>query len=140
MRNETTVDVSASREAVWKVLVDVEVLPELTASMSSVQKLDPGPLRVGMRVRIRQPKLPTTVWTVTEVAENERFAWVAKGPGLRTTGVHEVLTVDGTTRLHLAIEQAGPLAGLVGRLIGNLTDRYIALEAAGIKRRAEESG
>lgn len=139
MRNETTVDVGASREAVWRVLMDVESWPQLTPSMSAVEKLDPGPLRVGTRVRIRQPRLPPAVWTVTEMVENERFVWTAKGPGLRTTAGHDVLTTGGTTTLRLAVEQSGPLGGVAGRLAKNLTDRYIALEAAGIKRRAEES-
>lgn len=140
MRNETTLGVAASREAVWKVLIDVESWPDLTPSMSSVRKLDAGPLRVGTRVRIRQPKLPPAVWTVTELAEPERFVWTARGPGFRTTASHEIVAEEGSTLLRLAVEQSGPLAGVVSRLGRSLTDRYIALEAAGVKRRAEEEG
>ena len=138
--NETTVTIDAPREVVWQVVKDVEAWPKLTESMTSVERLDGGPLRVGMRVRVHQPKLPPATWKVTELVENERFIWTARGPGFRTTAYHEVTPLDGgRTQLRLAVEQSGPLAGLVGRLGKDLTDRYIALEAAGMKRRAEET-
>jgi carbon monoxide dehydrogenase subunit G len=136
-RNEVTVSVRAPREVLWAALKNVESMPDLTSSMTSVEKLEEGPLRVGMRVRIRQPKLPPAVWTVTEVVENERFVWTAKGLGFRSTAFHEVIADGESSKLRLAVEQSGPLAGLVGRLWNDLTDRYIALEAAGIKSRAE---
>jgi hypothetical protein len=77
---------------------------------------------------------------VTELVAQERFVWQARGPGLRTAGIHEISPVDGgRTRLRLVLEQSGPLGGVVGRMGSKLTDRYIAMEAAGIKRRAEET-
>ena len=140
MEDETTVTIAASPEAVWAVLTDVESMPELTESMTSVEKLDPGPLRVGTRVRIRQPKFPPAVWTVTEYVDNQRFVWEATGPGVRTTGTHEVAPADGGSRLRLHIDQAGPVGSLIGWVYRGLTRRYIGMEAAGIKRRAEEAG
>jgi ligand-binding SRPBCC domain-containing protein len=137
--NETTATIDAAPEVVWSILVDVESWPSLTESMTSVERLDAGPLQVGSKVRIRQPKLPPATWNVTEVVDTERFVWTARGPGFRSTAYHEITAVDGgKTQLRLAVEQAGPLAGLVGGLGKDLTDRYIALEAAGVKRRAEE--
>lgn len=138
MQFETSVGVAAPREVVWAVLADVESMPELTESVSSVRKLDPGPLRVGMRVRIHQPRLPPATWTVTEVVEGERFVWRARGLGFHTVGFHEVSSDGDASRVRLVLEQAGPLGGLVGRLSRGLTERYIGLEAAGVKRRAEE--
>jgi hypothetical protein len=138
--NETTVTIDAAPEAVWPILVDVESWPSLTESMTSVERLDAGPLRVGSKVRITQPKLPPATWKVTEIVEYERFVWTARGPGFRSTAYHEITAVvGGKTQLRLAVEQAGPLAALVGRLGKDLTDRYIALESAGIKRRAERN-
>jgi uncharacterized membrane protein len=139
-RNETSVTIDAPPERVWPVLMDVESWPEVTKSMTKVEKLDEGPLREGMRVRIHQPKLPAATWTVTELVAQARFVWRSRGPGFRTAGIHEISPVDGgRTRLLLALEQSGPLGGVVGRLGSKLTDRYIAMEAAGIKRRAEET-
>jgi hypothetical protein len=139
MRNETTVPVDATPEELWSVLVDVESWPELTESMTAVTKVDPGPLHVRSRVRITQPRLPKAEWTVTELVEPERFTWVASGPGYRSTATHEVLTGPGGTRLRLAVEQTGPLGVLLGRVLTRMVDRYIGLEAAGLKRRAEQA-
>lgn len=138
MHNQTTVTVAAPCERVWDVMTDVERWPEITESVRSVEKLDPGPLRVGSRVRIRQPSLPTAEWTVTELVDFTRFTWVAKGPGVRSTATHEVTSAGhDVTNLSLSIDQAGPLGSLIGRFYRGVTDRYIALEAAGMKRRAE---
>jgi hypothetical protein len=108
--------------------------------MTSVKRLEGGPLQVGSRVRIHQPKLTPATWTVTELVPGDRFVWTARGPGFLSTAHHELtLAGDGQTRLRLAVEQAGALGGLVGRFGGAMTDRYIALEAAGIKRRTEDA-
>ena len=90
MRNETTVDVDAPAEVLWAVVKDVESWPKLTESMTFVERLDGGPLREGMRVKVNQPKLPPATWKVTELVENERFVWRARGPGFTTTASHEV--------------------------------------------------
>lgn len=138
--NETSVTIDAPPEEVWPVLMEVESWPQYTESMTKVEKLEDGPLRQGMRVRIHQPKLPAATWTVTELVAQERFVWQARGPGFRTAGLHEISPLDGgRTRLRLVLEQSGPLGGVVGRMGSKLTDRYIAMEAAGIKRRAEEA-
>ncbi|MFI5210450.1 MAG: hypothetical protein ACHQ2E_08400 [Gemmatimonadales bacterium] len=45
--------------------------------------------------------------------------------------------LPGGTRATLAIEITGVLGPLLARLTGKQTDRYIALEAAGLRRRSE---
>lgn len=138
MRNETTVTVSAPCDKVWDVMTDVECWPDLTTSVTAVHKLDPGPLRVGSRVRIRQPRLPPAEWVVTELVERSRFTWESTAPGVHSTAVHQVASAgSGTSQLHLSIDQEGALGGLVSRLYRGMTERYINLEANGIKRRAE---
>ena len=61
---ETSVDIAAPADVVWQTLTDVERWPTWTSSMSRVTPLDPGPLAIGHRVKIKQPSLPTAVWTV----------------------------------------------------------------------------
>jgi hypothetical protein len=56
---------------VFAVLHDVERWPEWT--MTAVKKMDDGPLVVGSKVRVRQPKLLPAVWLVTELDENRAF-------------------------------------------------------------------
>lgn len=64
MERSTTVDVAAPADVVWEVLVDVERWPEWTDSVTSVQALDDGPLTVGSRVEVAQPKIPLGTYTV----------------------------------------------------------------------------
>jgi len=137
MHFENVVTIAAPAETAWRVLTDIESWPDMTPSITSVERVDPGPLRVGSRVRIKQPKLPVTVWTVTEYVEGQRFVWEAKSPGARTRAVHSVLDTLGSTTLRLEIDQAGPLGGVVGVLAGGMTRRYIDWEAQGVRQRAE---
>lgn len=129
--------VDAPAETVWKLVADVEGWPDLTESITSVELAEPGPLRVGSRAHIRQPKLPPATWTVTELVDGERFTWVSRGPGVLTTAHHVVTARGDGAELLLALEQAGPLGAVFGRLYAGLTRRYLDLEANGTKRRAE---
>ncbi len=62
MRFEASIEVSAPAEQVFATYADVERWPTWTSSVTSVELLDPGPLRVDSRARIRQPRLPVAVW------------------------------------------------------------------------------
>ena len=138
MRCESAVTLDAPAQRVWEVFSDVERWPEWTESVTSVERLDAGPLRIGSRTRIKQPRLPVAVWEVTELVEGEYFTWVSTGPGVRTTGGHRVETTSaGTVVATSTVDQEGPLGPLFGRLLKKLTDRYLAIEGAGLKARSE---
>ena len=133
-----TVDVAASPEAIWAVLIDVERWPEWTASVRRARRLDVGPFVVGSRARLEQPKLPPAVWRVTELVAPHSFIWVSGAPGLTTEAVHRLdLNERGGTTVTLGISQRGPLGRLMAGFIGGLTERYVNMEAEGLKRRAE---
>lgn len=138
---EASIEVQAAPEQVVAVYWDVERWPEWTAGVTEVERLDDGPLAVGTRTRIRQPRLPVAVWTVTELEPGRSFTWIARGPGLITTATH-VVTPDGSGGSHVVatLEQGGPLGGLVGRLSKGLTERYLDLELNGLKARCEQAG
>jgi uncharacterized protein YndB with AHSA1/START domain len=133
---EREVAVAATPERVWAVLQDVESWPEWTASMTSVQRAAGGPLRVGEQVRVRQPRLPRTVWTVTRVEPGRSFSWSASTPGVRTTADHEIHPGPDGCRVVLRLVQAGPLAAPIDLLLGRMVRRYVDLEAEGLRRRA----
>ena len=71
MRTDITVDISAPPEVVWAVISDVESWPEWTASVTLVRRLSSARLQVGSRVRLKQPRLPATVWTVSDLVAGE---------------------------------------------------------------------
>lgn len=131
------VDVNAPAERVWAVLSDVERWPEWTASVASVERLDDGPFGVGSRARIRQPRLPVAVWTVTALEPGRSFTWQSPAPGLLSAGQHRVEPTGDASHVTLSLTWSGPLTPLVGLLFGPLSRRYVALEAQGLKRRCE---
>lgn len=132
-----SVDIDAPVERVYEVMIDVERWHEWTPSIREVRRLDPGPLRLGAQARIRQPKFPPALWTVTDIVEGRSFTWVSTGPGLAVSGHHLVAPAAGGSRATLAVEFEGVLGGLWAGLTGGITKRYIAMEAAGLKARAE---
>ena len=137
MRFEAAIDVAAPAQRVFDVYTDVERWPEWTDSVTSVQLLDTGPLRVGSRARIKQPRLPTAEWEVVELVPGQSFSWTARGPGIRTTGHHLVSGRDGPVTVTAALEQAGPLGPVLGLMTKRLTERYLQMEVRGLKARCE---
>jgi uncharacterized protein YndB with AHSA1/START domain len=138
IEQSVTVEIAAPAQRVWEVLTDVDLWPEWTRTVTSVKRLDDGPLRSGSRVRIRQPKVPETEYLVTELDPGRSFTWVAAGPGVRTTARHHVTAMDdGGSRVTLTVEQAGWVGSAMGRFYRGLTERYLAEEAAGLKARSE---
>ena len=138
MEQSASIDVDAPIERVWEVLADVERWAEWTSTVTSVARLDDGPLQIGSRARIEQPKIPPTEYEVTEVEPGRSFTWVARGPGVRTTARHVLEELPGErTKVTLAVEQGGPVGKVMGRFYRGLTDKYLANEAEGLKARSE---
>lgn len=134
------VEIQAPPDCVWAVMRDVERWPEWTPSVTSVRLLSRGPLAVGSRAIIRQPKLPPAKWRVTELDEPGRsFTWVSPAPGVRVIARHWVEPRGADSRATLSLRFEGLLAGLVARLTRALNERYLALEANGLKQRSEAS-
>ncbi|MEU0504388.1 SRPBCC family protein [Nocardia sp. NPDC005998] len=137
MHFEITIDIDASPETVWRILTDVETWPEWTESIRSVRRLDSGEFTVGSRAEIRQPRLPTAIWTVTELIPGRSFTWRATSPGITTTAGHELIDRIGSVTVRLVIDQTGSLGRLFGWATARLTRRYLELESHGLKQRAE---
>lgn len=133
------VDIAAVPSRVWEIVRDVERWHEWTASITSIERLDDGPLRVGSRALVRQPKLPSNTFAVTALDEGRGFSWESKSPGLRGVGHHWIEATPAGSRVTLGVDFAGPLAWIVARFYGGLTQRYIEMEAAGLRSRSEAS-
>lgn len=140
MELTTSIDIQVPPNVVWAVWSDVERWPEWTASVSRIERFEPGPLAIGHRARVRQPKLPTAVWQVTKLEAGRGFEWVSASPGARVTGYHWIEPQGSGSRARLGVVFAGPVARLVGWLTRSLTERYLELEANGLKSRSERRG
>jgi uncharacterized membrane protein len=134
-----SIDIEAPPDVTWAVMSDGERWPEWTRSVTSVRRLDKGPLRVGSRALIRQPRFPPAVWTVTTLEPGRRFVWRSGMPGMWVYGDHAVEPTATGSRATLRLTYDGALARLMGRLTHGITNRYLDMEAAGLKQRSEET-
>lgn len=138
MRFDHEVTVGAPADVVWDVMADLEGWPTWTSSIRSLRREAASPLEVGLRVHVRQPKLPPAVWTVTHVRPGQSFTWEATGPGVRTRASHVIAPNGNSSIVYLSLDQQGVLGRLIGLLGARLTRRYLALEGAGLKARSEQ--
>ena len=136
-RFEHATTISAPPERVWEILVDVERWPARIPTVDRVERLDDGPLAVGARTRLAQPKLPDKVWTVTELTAGTAFTLTSGSTGVRVTASHVIQPSPEGSRLTLSIDIAGWLAPVGWLMTRSLTQRYVETEAAAIKAAAE---
>ncbi|MGD0852513.1 MAG: SRPBCC family protein [Acidimicrobiales bacterium] len=135
------VTIEASPGVVWSVLTDVERWPEWTHSVTEVTRLDHGDFSVGSKARIKQPRLPSMVWTVTDLAADRSFEWAAKGFGFHLVAGHQISDVaNGRTMAILSVHQRGTFGQLLEALSSRSARRHVQMEAAGLKARAESIG
>ena len=134
-----TIDIQAPPERVWPIMSDVRRWHEWTASITSIRRFDDGPLTVGSRAMVRQPKVPPALWRVTEIEDGRSFTWVTGTPIARATGRHTVQPLAAGSRATLSLEYSGILGGLLARLLDGINRRYLTMEANGLKARSEET-
>jgi uncharacterized membrane protein len=140
MEYRTSIEINAPLEKVWAVLADVERWPEWTKSMEHLDIVGGSELKRGVKVRIKQPRLPAMVWDVTELETYRVLTWQAKSGGVTSVGDHRLsVAPDDRVVAELSIRQTGLLASLVGLFTAGVTRRYAQMEAEGLKRRSESS-
>ena len=137
MRNfQISIAIAAPPHHVWAIMSDFERWPEWTPTVTSITRIDKGPIAPGTKLLIRQPKFPPAVWKLTEI-QGTSFEWVTGGPGVKVFARHRVEPSAHGSKVALSLEFTGLLGGLVGRLTKGLNERYLALEANGLKQRSE---
>jgi uncharacterized membrane protein len=128
MRWEDTIDIDAPPELLWRATIDVTQWPSFIPTVTSVERLDSGPLAVGSKARIKQPAQLPAVWTVTRLDPVRDFAWQTRRLGMTMTGTHRIEPLPGGCRNVLGVELTGPGATLLGALIGGQVRKAILAE------------
>jgi uncharacterized membrane protein len=136
MRIEHQLDIEAPPSVVFALTIDIERWPTLTPTVTSVERLDDGPLRVGSRARLKQPGQRPTVWTVTTIEPDRLFAWSATAFGMRMTATHLIAATSTGTSNTLRIDLSGWSAPIVGRLGRGKLQQTLATENDGFRREA----
>ena len=140
MRFEKSIEINAPQERVWDVLSALEEWPRRIETVELVELLTPPPITTGSRVRLKQPKLPEGTWQITAWDAPSYFAWTQRTGGVTSVAGHRVAALgDGRSRLTLTLEMRGLLIPIIGLFYRDLTNRYMDLEAEGMRRAAESA-
>ena len=120
------------------VMSDIERWPEWTPSVTSIEVLDSGPLREGLRAKIGVKGAPSvTTWTVSSATYGKEFTWGTSAPGVRTVATHALEPNGEGTRVTLGVQQSGPGTILFGPWLRKVSKRNLEMEANGLKRASE---
>ena len=138
MRVSHTIQISAPLDRVWAVTVDLERWPHWTPTVTSVERLDTGPVQRGSRVRLKQPLQPPSEWVVTRFEAGKTFAWETRRPGLRMVGTHEMQAAPTGTTNTLHVDAHGALAVLLWPLLRLAMGRALRDENLGLARYCEQ--
>jgi uncharacterized membrane protein len=134
---EHRIDIDAPPEAVWALTLDVESWPDHTPTMTSVERLDAGPIAIGSRARVAQPGQRAKVWVVDELVDGSTFAWSTRAIGSTMRGRHAIEPGPKGCSNTLSVEIEGPTARLLGFLVRRPIAKAIAKENEGFKNAAE---
>ena len=138
MHFEKTIEIAAPQQRVWDVLSDLQAWPQRIETVDTVELLTPPPIAKGSRVRLKQPKLPEGSWDITVWDAPSYFEWTQKTSGITSVAGHRVEALgEGRARLTLTLDMRGFLIPIMALFYKNLTNRYMNLEAEGMKRAAE---
>jgi uncharacterized membrane protein len=140
MRFEQSIDIDARQQRVWDVLSDLEAWPQRVETVDAVEMLTPAPVGEGSRVRLKQPKLGEGIWEVTVWDAPSYFEFRQQSGGVTNVAGHRVEALEaGRSRLTLTLEMRGLLVPVVALFWKDLTNRYMTVEAQGMKRASESA-
>ncbi len=140
MRFEQSIDIDAPQQRVWDVLTDLEAWPQRIETVDVVELVTPAPLGEGSRVRLKQPRLPEGIWEITVWDAPSFFEYRQQSGGVTSVAGHRVEALEeGRNRLTLNLEMRGLMGAVVAVFFKGLTNRYMTLEAQGMKLAAESA-
>jgi len=133
------IQIDAPLSKVWEILKDVEKWHIWTPSITQIRVLPGGVIETGKTLMIKQPKLSTAKWLVTDFFNEKGFIFEKKGMFLQVKALHFIEPYTSGTKLNLSLEFTGLFGGLAAALSKKLNERYLKMEAEGLKKRCERS-
>ncbi|MEX0767980.1 MAG: SRPBCC family protein [Microthrixaceae bacterium] len=133
MEYQTSVEIAADPELVWRTLMDIVSWPKWTDTVTWLARVEDEPLGQGSDVQIKQPRLKAAVWTVSAFEPRKSFSWTNSGAGVITQVDHEIAPTESGTTVTFRIIQSGLLSGISSLVGGSATRRMIDTQAAGLR-------
>jgi carbon monoxide dehydrogenase subunit G len=127
MKFSSSVVVKAPPEKVFALVDDLESWPQWIPSIKRIEKITPGPLKEGSRIRVtaRSGITVDLPMTVTEFVPGQRGVLEGGVLGVRMTRYYNFEPVEEGTRLTAGGEVSGLLAFLVRRGGQRLSDEIV---------------
>ena len=132
-----SIEISAPAGRVSGLLHDMPRWTTWTKTIVEATPLGAADMSPGTRVRVRQPGLPVSVWTVDR-ADGDGLEWNNYRHGLRTVATHRIEPNASGCRLTVTIDQEGLLGLPVRLLVHRLISRHLTSLLADIKVAAEQ--
>lgn len=129
-----SIAIDAPPARVWELTLDVESWPDFVPTVTHVEWIDTGPVRVGSRARVKQPAQPAKVWTVTVLEPETRFVWMTKSVGLSMTATHRLIATGSGTTNTLTLDLEGLLAPVFHMLFRRLIRNALVTENEAFQR------
>ena len=130
--------INAAVERVWGLSIDVEDWPRLTpTTMTSLRRLDDGPLRLGSTALVKQPRQREAVWTVTRFEPPSLFEWQTKVATITMKASHRLIPDGDGCRNTLNVEASGLGSRLFEKLVATKIREAITVENQCFKSAAE---
>jgi hypothetical protein len=120
-------------------MCDLEHWHEWTQSITSVKRLDSGPLAAGSKAVVSQPKLSPAEFTVTALEEEKGFTWETRSPGAVVVADHRIEATTGGCRVTLSLQFSGLIGPSAAFMMRKTINEYLEMEAAGLKQRCESA-
>jgi hypothetical protein len=137
MEFKVSLEINASPEQIWIILTNLAEWPLWDPYCDRVE----GELALGEKIKVFTKLSPGRAFPVrvVELIQNERMTWQAGMPfglfkGVRTYTL--VRTENGRVLFKMHEVFSGPLLGLIGKSIPDMTDAFQKF-AVGLKERAE---
>ncbi len=134
------VEISSAAESIWSAWMDVERWPEWAPAMKKIERLTPGPLRAGSRLRIDAQGAPTAVWEVTDIRPHEFFEWVTSVRGVAVRAGHRIEAGKDKCTVTLTIEYGGFMATLFRPMLMRTARHNVPAEGLGLRDHCEAQG
>jgi hypothetical protein len=137
---QATTTIVASPEIIWAILTNASGYPEWDSGVERIE----GQIAPGEKITAYTKLSPGRAFPVTVAAfePGRKMVW-ASGMPLGLFKGERTFTLlpqgQGSTTFTLREEFSGPLLGLIGRSIPNMTSTFEQF-AAGLKSRAERAG
>lgn len=134
---ENTTHIDAAPDLVWRITVDVEHWSAWSPTVTTVRRMDEGPLRAGSIALIRQPALPECAWRVTEFEHGRAFTWTTRARGIAMEATHEVHPAGSGARSVLRLRLQGTPVTLFRPLVRAAVRMSLERENRALKAKCE---